>query len=502
VSPALQPILPQASGQPNLIAKNFLKRISLSLAEERIPLKEFVRQSWPIIEPSRELQETWLVDLVIEYLTAVDMGQIKRLLINMQPRSLKSILVSVIWPDWSWTQKPWLRWIFASYSASLSTKHSLDRRRILESAWYLKHWGDVCRLEDDQNQKTEFQNTQRGLMASTSVGGSITGKGGSRIVIDDLINPQDAESKPLRETALDFYQRTLVTRLDDKETGSIVAVEQRTHNQDLSAHLLKEMGWMHLKVPATAPSRSVIVMPISGRKILRQEGDVVNPLRESPKVLASLKIAMGSRAFNAQFQQAPESEEGGYFQSVWWKFYKPAALPVVIRSCRAWDTAVKTGQENDNTCGCLIHQCENGYYVSEHFFKGRIQYPELKKRIQSEAAARPADYEVIEDASAGASVIQDLQSSSALPIIAFLSVKDKVTRASVVSPLVEAGKVFLPEDAPWVADFIDTMADFPGVEHDDEVDAFVIALMQLSGKANSGGAGLTVIANGEGTDED
>lgn len=495
MTPALSPLLLGTSSNPNLIAKDFLNRISLSLSQEPIPLKPFFRQAWSIIEPSRDLQETWLIDLIIEYLTAVEMGQIKRLLINMQPRSLKSILVSVVWPAWSWTKMPYLRWIFASYSASLSTKHSLDRRRILESAWFLKNWGDVCRLEDDQNQKTEFQNTQRGLMAATSVGGSITGKGGSRIVIDDLINPQDAESKPLRETALDFYQRTLVTRLDDKETGAIVAVEQRTHNQDTSAHILKEGGWTHLKVPATAPSRSVVVFPISGRKIVREEGDVINPLRESPKVLAGLKVAMGSRAYNAQYQQAPEAADGGQFNSSWWRYYKFDALPTVEVSARAWDTAVKTGQTNDPTASCLIHKCKDGYYVNPHFFNKRIQYPELQKQIQIEAAARPAEYEIVEDASSGASVIQDLQTNTAIAIIPFTAEKDKITRASRVSSLVEAHKVFLPLEAPWVADFIELMADILNAEHDDMADAFVMALMQLSGKAQGGMASLTMVTN-------
>jgi predicted phage terminase large subunit-like protein len=132
--------------------------------------------------------------------------------------------------------------------------------------------------------------------------------------------------------------------------------------------------------------------------------------------------------------------------------------------------------------------------VDRHRFKGRIPYHQLKARIKMEAAARPANYEVVEDASSGASVIQDLRNETALPIIPFQSVKDKVTRASVASPLVEAGKVFLPEGEPWVADFIDLMASFPEVEHDDEVDSFVMTLLQLSGKAIGGGAGMTVVS--------
>lgn len=497
--PALAPQVsaPEPSSDPNELPISFLRRISKSLKQTRPDLRDYVKAAWPILEPSRPLIMTWAAEYILEHLTAVDTGQINRLLINIPPRTLKSILVSVMWPTWSWTAKPWMRWIFSSYSGSLATKHSIDRRRLIESPWYKKEWGDMSSLEADQNQKTEFQNTQRGVMVATSVGGSITGKGGDRLVLDDLINPEDAESKAGREAAIDFYRRTLLTRLDDKKAGAIVVIEQRLHKADLSETVLKEGGWTYLKVPAVSPARVTVKFPLSGREYIREEGAVICEEREDKATLVQLKVAMGSRAFSAQYQQEPIAADSGYFHTGWWKFYNPDALPSVSATARGWDTAVKMGQGNDFTVGTLIHRCENGYYVDPHRFKGRIPYHELKQRIKQEAAARPANYETIEDASAGASVIQDLRNETALPIIPFLSVKDKVTRASMVSPLVEAGKVFLPEGAPWVMDFMDTLASFPDVEHDDEVDSFVIALMQLSGKALGGGAGITVLSEDE-----
>lgn len=478
------------SPDPSLASASFLRRIQKTLTREPINQRDFFMQAWNIIEPNKTLVPSWHIDLILEYLAAVDMGQIKRLVINIPPRHLKSDIVTVVWPAWSWTESPWLRWIFASYAASLSVALSVKRRRIIDSPWYQKNWGDMVCLEDDQNQKAEYQNVQQGLMASTSVGGSITGKGGDRIVIDDLMNPDLAESKAHRETSIEFYTSTLSTRLDNKKTGAIVAIEQRLHKLDLTSTLLKEGSWTHLSIPAEAPAQTVVKFPLSGRTFLRQEGSVICDEREDKAILAQQKTAMGSRRYLAQYQQDPVSAEGGYFQVAWWKFYRE--LPVSISKTRGWDTAVKTGQENDYSAGCLVHKCENGYYLDRTFFKARVQYPELKRRIKMEADARPADVEVIEDASAGASVIQDLQRETSLPIIPFISSKDKVTRASVVSPLVEAGKVFLPEGEPWVADFINTMAAFPDVEHDDDADAFVIALMHASGKTLKGSVNLTI----------
>src|SRR5262249_30647513 len=157
--------------------------------------------------------------LVCEYLEAVTAGECRHLLINLPPRSMKSLLVSVMWPTWEWIRRPGGRWIFASFADTLATKHSLDRRTIIQSSWYQSRCGDRVRLTDGQNAKAELQNTARGVMIATSVGGSVTGKGGDRIVVDDLHNPLQAESDAQRETAVTFYRTTLSTRLNDKKTG-------------------------------------------------------------------------------------------------------------------------------------------------------------------------------------------------------------------------------------------------------------------------------------------
>jgi hypothetical protein len=164
---------------------------------------------------------------------------------------MKSLLVSVFWPTWEWIRYPSRRWIFASYSEALSLKHSLDRRTLLQSDWYQARWGVTMQLASDQNVKGEFQNTQRGVMIATSVSGSITGKGGDRIVVDDLHNPQQAESEAQRETALTYFRQTLSTRLDHQRTGATVVVMQRLHERDLSAVCL-ELGYTHVCLPAAA----------------------------------------------------------------------------------------------------------------------------------------------------------------------------------------------------------------------------------------------------------
>ena len=137
-------------------------------------------------------------------------------------------------------------------------------------------------LADDQNVKGEFQNTARGVMIATSTNGSITGKGGDRIIVDDPHNPLQAESDVQREAALTYFRQTLSTRLDDKKRGAMVVVMQRLHERDLSA-LCQELGFVHVSLPAEAETRTTIVFPRSGREVTREVGDVLWPAREDPR---------------------------------------------------------------------------------------------------------------------------------------------------------------------------------------------------------------------------
>ena len=176
-------------------------------------LRAFVEQAWPVLEPTTPFLPNWHIDLVCEHLEAITAGQTTRLLINLPPRYMKSLLVSVFWPVWEWISSPSRRWICVSYSDALSLKLSLDRRTLVQSEWYQARWGHTVQLSSDQNVKGEFRNTRQGVMVATSVGGSVTGKGGDRIIVDDLHNPQQADSDAQREAALRFFRETLSTRL-------------------------------------------------------------------------------------------------------------------------------------------------------------------------------------------------------------------------------------------------------------------------------------------------
>src|SRR6185436_1288335 len=169
----------------------------------RVSLRAFVAWAWPILEPRTPFLPNWHIDLLCEHLEAITAGVTSRLVINVPPRYMKSLLVSVLWPTWEWYQRPSARYIFSSYAENLASHHSLARRRLIRSRQYQRFAPEI-QLTRDQQEKTEFHNTLGGIMVATSTGGSITGKGGNRLIIDDPHNPVQAESDAQRQQALDF----------------------------------------------------------------------------------------------------------------------------------------------------------------------------------------------------------------------------------------------------------------------------------------------------------
>jgi hypothetical protein len=315
--------------------------VNQSLAKDSFP--EFVRQAWHIIEPKTALVWNWHLDAICEYLEAVADAEILRLIINLPPRSGKSLLASVLWPVWVWTRHPSTRWLCASYSAGLAIKFSIDRRAIITSAWYQTQWR--MPLAGDQDQKQEFMNDNRGHMIATSPSGTATGKGGDFIVADDLQNPEMAESETERRNTIRFFDETLSTRLDDKRNGRIVVIQQRTHQADLTGHLLDKEGWTHLCLPAEFERNTVISLPRSGRSIVKQQGDLLWHACEGRAELDAAKHGLGSFGYASQYLQNPIARGGNLFKEKWFgRFWETPKLDRLVQS---WDCAFKTGQTND-----------------------------------------------------------------------------------------------------------------------------------------------------------
>lgn len=432
-------------------------------------LSHFTRAAWEVLEPETQYLHNWHVDCIAEHLEAVYAGELTRLIVNIPPRFMKSIQITVCFPAWVWVKNAARRFITGSYANALSLKHAVDRRSVIESPWYQKGWGNKFQLAADQNQKSEMMNTRRGHMIATSVGGSSIGKGGDILIMDDPHNPLQAESEAERETALRWFDLGFTTRVDNKKTGAIIVVMQRLHEKDLTGHLLAKGGWHHLNLPMVAPTKSIIVFPASKREVTREEGDLLWPDRMGAKEVEQAKTDLGSVGFQAQMQQDPRPSEGGFFKRHWWKRY--TELPKArLRRVMFIDCAEKPGVTNDYSIMATWDETETGYHGVD-LWRNKVEFPSLEQAVKDNFALHKPDAIVIEDKSAGTQLIQNLRAETTLPIIPFNpGRRDKVVRAAGAQPTVEAGNCYLPESRPWVELFIEEHEKFPNSEHDDQVD--------------------------------
>ena len=321
-------------------------------------------------------------------------------------------------------------------------------------------------------------------MLATSIGGSATGKGGNRIVVDDPHNPTQAESDRQRQNAIDYFLNTVSTRLDDKRNGAIVLIMQRLHTRDLTAVCL-DHGYVHLKIPAEAETRTRIVFPRSSRIITREVGDVLWPEREGPEELDRQKLALGSYGYAGQYQQSPTPRGGGLFKRNWWQFYPE--LPDCSEFIQSWDLAFKGGDEHDYVVGLVAARRAADIYLIDRF-KEHASFQQTLKAIRDMKRRYPsASTILVEDKANGSAVIDTLKHEIG-GIIPVNPEGGKFARASACEAKVEAGNVYLPDPmAPdgrsiperrWVYDFIEQLAEFPRGEHDDDVDAFTQLLVR------------------------
>lgn len=449
-------------------------------------LGEFIRSAWHVLEPTTAYQHNWHIDCIAEHLEAVRLGQIRKLIINMPPRSMKSIAVTVCFPVWYWIHDPSKRFICASYSDRLSTKHNMDRRTLITSPWYQLAWASRFKLAGDQNQKTIFQNDHRGHMFSTSVGGSVTGEGADVIIVDDPTNPKMAASDAERDKANTFRDLTLSSRKNDKKTAAEILVMQRLHQKDLTGHVLAKQDepepWTHLCLEGQSTKTRTFVFPVSKKEKEFEAGEYLHPDREGEAEHKQARSDLGSMGYLSQYQQDPRTSDQGFFHREWWRFY--GELPMQrTRRVMFMDCAEKPGITNDFTVAAVWDETQDGFYGVDVVSK-RVAFPELEALTKNLFAQYKPDAIVIEDKSAGTQLIQNLRAKTTLPIIAFHpGQRSKEVRAAGAQPTVEAGNCHLPISRPWVEIFISRHEKFPNDDHDDEVDttSMMVEFFRTSG---------------------
>jgi predicted phage terminase large subunit-like protein len=440
----------------------------------RNDLGAFAYQAFKALNPGQRLISNWHIDAICHHVQQMVTGEArKRLILNLPPRTLKSFIASVALPAWLLGRNPGSRIICASYSDELSTKFSRDCRALLGTPFYQRVFPGT-RLNPQKASEGEFETTKRGYRLATSVGGTLTGRGGDVLVVDDPIKANDAESEVARKAAIEWFRNTALSRLDDPSESLVCIAMQRLHVDDLSGILI-EQGWPKLVLPAIAVEAADYEIG-EDEVYHRPAGQLLQPERDSPEAIDELKCEIGSRVFAAQYQQNPTPPDGNMIKAAWLGRYDQVpdrnCLQRVVLSC---DPAGKAGAHNDYTAITIFGVQKQALHLL-HVSRGHWAVMQMREQITALAAQWQVDLVIVEDTSSGMGLIQLLKEQPRLDVVGRRPDADKETRMSRQQGRFEAGRILLPKEAPWLADFENELLAFPGGRYDDQVDALLLFL--------------------------
>jgi predicted phage terminase large subunit-like protein len=446
---------------------------------QRNDLPAFIHGSFAQLHPQTPYLHNWHIDVIADRLEGVRSGRIKRLIITVPPRSLKSIAVSVGFVAYVLGHDPSKRIICASYGQELANKLARDTMTVMQSPWYMGLFGSQIAK---RSAVADFETHKRGGRMATSVGGILTGRGGDILIVDDAMKPDEAMSDVLRNRANTWYDETLYSRLNDKKTGAIILIMQRLHLDDMVGHVLEKEKWEVVHLPAIAETTETWHYTALGRPrvYVRKEGEALHPAREPLEALEAIRNNLGSYAFSSQYQQAPVPFGGAFVKSDWFQFYQPGELPERFDSVlQSWDTASKATETADFSVCTTWGIKRNKIYLLD-VFRARMDYPELKRKVKELADAHHANVILIEDKASGQQLCQELHRENLSAIKPITPTTDKFSRLMAQTAQIENGTVKFPKEAKWLDAYLSELLVFPQGKHDDQVDSTSQALEYLA----------------------
>ena len=435
-----------------------------ALEAARDSLAAFCRYTYP------RFQQPKHIGYIIEHLEKLERGEIERLMIECPPRHAKSWTSSWFFPSWYLGRHPEQNIIHVSYGDALARDFGLKIRNTMADPRFARVFPRAG-LRPDSHAVHRFVTNLGGNYFAVGYGGPVTGRGADLLIVDDAIkNMAEAQSAAHRQTLRSYYESTLYTRLEPGARA--VMIGTRWHQDDLMGWLQRESEdrWTVLRLPALAEP---------GDPLGRPEGYSLWPERYPVAKLAKIRRQIGSVAWLAEYQQRPAAVEGAVFKRGWWQYWTEATLPARFeQTIVSLDTAYKSTATADYSVGLVVGLARTGYYVLD-IWRDRAEFPALKRAVEMLVTKWNPDRVLIEDKVSGQSLIQELKLISRAPIFPIRVDSDKVSRANAATPVVEAGKVFLPQGAGWLIDFLDEVSSFPNAAHDDMVDALTQALNYL-----------------------
>jgi predicted phage terminase large subunit-like protein len=484
-------------------------------------LLSFVRYFWHILEPGRKFVDGWPLEAICEHLEAVTYGEITKLLINVPPGFMKSMLVDVFWPAWEWSamKMPHLRYVAFSYSASLTERDNGKFRDLMAHSDFKLMYPEI-RLR--KTGETKITNYDHGYKLATSIGGVGTGERGDRVILDDPHNVKESESDVVREETVRWFHEAMHSRLNDIEKSAIVIIMQRVHENDVSGEILSdEMNYVHLMVPMRFvwdadedgepyPTEIGWVDPRWTEDPDECDGELAWPARFPADKVAELEDAMGPYATAGQHQQTPEPRGGGILKREFWQPWPVGKkFPAFSYIFASIDGAFTEDEQNDPSACTVwgIWENDEGYpramlvFAWEKFlaFEGQRLHPEpgehqrdfMERQMKEwglvEWTAHTANYWkcdriVVEAKATGISVAQSLQArhrNKRWSVQLEDARGDKVSRAIAVQASFSQKMIYAPLERDWCQKVVNQAAIFPKSKYKDLTDSVTQAVKHM-----------------------
>jgi predicted phage terminase large subunit-like protein len=436
----------------------------------------FLEKCFTTLNPATPFERNWHIDVLASRLQDVADGTTTRLIVNLPPRSLKSIATSVGLVAFYLGHHPSADVICASYGMDLAAKFAFDTRRIMTSPWYQAIF--PTRIDPKKSAANNFYTLQGGSRLAGSVTSGITGRGADLVVIDDPAKPDEMWSDGVRETVNEWFRSTVYSRLNNKADARVVLAMQRLHVDDLTGHLLREGGepWTLLKLAAKADTDETYVYRTPGglTTYSRKAGELLHAARESEETLAQTRAALGNYFYAAQYQQDPVLPDGNLINLKWFPRYAepPKKFDFVFQS---WDTASKAGELNSFSVGTTWGVRGKAIYLLDVYRK-KVEFPDLKRAVIEQARLHRPRVILVEEQSSGIALLQELRRDGLYTLKAVKPDKDKTMRMRAQTALIENGQVWLPERAAWLPAYEMELMLFPEVPHKDQADSTSQAL--------------------------
>jgi predicted phage terminase large subunit-like protein len=493
-------------------------RLERKRQDRRGGLIHFVRYFWHIVEPNREFVDGWTLWAMCRHLEAVSRGEITKLLINVPPGSMKSLLVNVFWPAWEWSAfgRPDLRYVSFSYSSQLTER---DNQRLIDIIKSQRFQDMYPKFKMTSDGKIKPSNSAKGWKFATSFSGVGTGERGDRVLVDDPHNIADGESDVIRTEIVRKFREAISNRLNDIDKSAIIVIMQRVHEDDVSGSIIdNELGYVHLCITAEYEEGRHCETEIGWSDPRSREGELFWPERFSEASLKALKREIGEYAWNGQYQQRPEIRGGGLIKRDWWQEWSPddGQWPVCDHIIASLDPAF-TSKESNDPSGFAIwgaFRQENGdaglillYAFRAHLelhggrsekwvgetdddFRARCKPTwGLVETVHDACKRFHVKHLLIEAKGPGHSVAQEMRrlhagSGYSVELVDPKGL-DKTARVIRVQPMFTEGQIYVPISRKtgtiiaWAQKVIDEFAIFPKGKHDDLVDACTQALYWL-----------------------